>query len=120
MYPNSTSDESLEALEDWYQFYLIPGAAHCGVNSLQPDGPYPESNMETMINWVENGIKPTRLNATVQGGAYEGDIQMLCQWPTRPLWSGNDTGVDTFECVNDTASIESWTYEFDAFRVPIY
>src|SRR5699024_8193443 len=32
MYGNLTQEESLEALEDWYQFYLIPGAAHCGSN----------------------------------------------------------------------------------------
>jgi len=64
MYPNSTSDESLEALNNWYRLYLIPGAAHCGVNSLQPNGPHPEHNMDIMIDWVENGAKPTGLNAT--------------------------------------------------------
>jgi len=53
MYPNLTSDASLEALQDWYQFYPVPGAGHCGVNSLQPNGPYPEYNMATMIDWVE-------------------------------------------------------------------
>ncbi|PQE14707.1 Tannase protein [Rutstroemia sp. NJR-2017a BBW] len=116
MYGNATAEESLEALQDWYQFYLVPGAAHCGTNSLQP-GPYPEDNMETMINWVENGVKPTALNATVSSGTYVGETQMLCQWPTRPLWKSNST---TFDCVNDEASIESWTYTFDAFKVPVY
>ncbi|RDW64670.1 carboxylic ester hydrolase-6 [Coleophoma cylindrospora] len=117
MYPNMTDDESLAALQDWYQLYLVPGAAHCGVNSLQPDGPFPEDNMHTMINWVENGIKPTGLNATIQGGADEGDIQMLCQWPTRPLWQSNSTA---HTCVNDTESIDTWTYTFPAFKVPVY
>ncbi|CZR67018.1 related to tannase precursor [Phialocephala subalpina] len=116
MYPNATAEESLEALSDWYQFYLIPGAAHCGTNSLQP-GPYPEDNMAIMIDWVENGVKPSRLNATVSSGTYEGETQMLCQWPTRPLWQSNST---TFDCVNDTASIDSWTYTFPAFKVPVY
>jgi len=116
MYDNMSSDASLEALEDWYQFYLVPGAAHCGVNSLQP-GPYPENNMNIMIDWVENGAKPSRLNATVQSGTYEGETQMLCQWPSRPLWNGNGT---TFDCVTDEESIETWTYDFPAFKVPIY
>ncbi|KAF7938331.1 hypothetical protein EAE99_002003 [Botrytis elliptica] len=116
MYSNATAEESLEALQDWYQFYLVPGAAHCGTNSLQP-GPYPEDNMEIMIDWVENGVKPTALNATVSSGAYAGETQMLCQWPTRPLWQSNST---TFDCVNDEASIESWTYTFDAFKIPVY
>jgi tannase len=116
MYGELSDDEALEALQSWYQFYLIPGAAHCGTNSLQP-GPYPEDNMATMIEWVEGGVQPSRLNATVSSGTYEGEVQMLCQWPTRPLWQSNSS---TFDCVNDTASIESWTYTFDAFKVPVY
>ncbi|KAH8585913.1 Tannase/feruloyl esterase [Bisporella sp. PMI_857] len=117
MYPNSTDREAVEALSDWYQFYLIPGAAHCGTNSLQP-GPYPETLMETMIDWVENGVKPSALNATVSSGDYAGETQMLCQWPTRPLWHGNSS---TFNCVDDQASIDSWTYTFDAFKLqPVF
>lgn len=116
MYGNLTQEESLEALGDWYQFYLIPGAAHCGSNTLQP-GPYPQNNMETIINWVENGVKPSRLNATVSSGTYAGETQMLCQWPTRPLWKGNSS---SFSCVNDQESIDSWTYSFDAFKIPVY
>ncbi|KAJ5702272.1 hypothetical protein N7488_009820 [Penicillium malachiteum] len=115
MYPNITQSKALSKLQDWYQLYLIPGAAHCGTNDLQP-GPYPEDNMQTMINWVENGVKPSRLNATVSSGEYEGETQMLCQWPSRPLWKNNST----FDCVFDKASYESWTYEFPAFKVPVY
>jgi tannase len=115
MYGNST-DETLEALADWYQFYLIPGAAHCSTNSLQP-GPYPQNNMNTMIAWVENGTTPSALNATVTSGAYANETQMLCQWPTRPLWQSNST---SFDCVTDQASIDSWTYTFPAFKLPVY
>ncbi|KAL2845019.1 tannase and feruloyl esterase [Aspergillus pseudoustus] len=116
MYGNLTASESLSALSDWYQFYLIPGAAHCGTNSLQP-GPYPENNMQIMIDWVENGVKPSRLNATVSSGDYEGETQMLCQWPQRPLWKN---GSSSFVCVNDEKSIDSWTYSFPAFELPVY
>ncbi|KAI5274668.1 Tannase 30 kDa subunit [Aureobasidium subglaciale] len=84
-------DQSLSALEDWYQFYLVPGAAHCAVNSLQPGGPFPEDNMATIIDWVENAIKPTGLNATVSSGNYAGET-----------------------------SIKSWTYSFPAFKLPVY
>ncbi|KAF2159911.1 hypothetical protein M409DRAFT_70788 [Zasmidium cellare ATCC 36951] len=116
MYGNLSDSEALDALNDWYQFYLIPGAAHCGSNTLQP-GPYPQDKMQTIIDWVENGIKPSRLNATVSSGTYEGEVQKLCQWPKRPLWQSNST---SFDCVDDNASIESWTYTFPAFKVPIY
>ncbi|KAJ5646914.1 Tannase [Penicillium lividum] len=115
MYPGPMTSKTLAKLQDWYQLYMIPGAAHCGTNSLQP-GPYPEDNMEIMINWVENGVKPSRLNATVSSGEYEGETQMLCQFPSRPLWKNNST----FDCVFDKASYESWTYEFPAFKLPVY
>ncbi|KAJ6017477.1 tannase [Penicillium sp. IBT 35674x] len=115
MYPGLSEKESLAKLRDWYQLYLIPGAAHCATNSLQP-GPYPEDNMETMIDWVENGIRPSRLNATVSSGEYSGETQRLCQWPSRPMWRSNTT----FDCVTDRKSYESWTYEFPAFKVPVY
>ncbi|KAJ5772713.1 tannase [Penicillium odoratum] len=115
MYPNATSEASLKRLQDWYQFYLIPGAAHCGTNTLQP-GPYPEDNMAIMIDWAENGVSPTCLNATVSSGDYEGETQMLCQWPYRPLWRS----ISSFDCVYDEKSIETWTYNFPAFKVPVY
>jgi tannase len=71
-----------------------------------------------MIDWVEKGIKPSRLNATVSEGEYEGEVQRLCQWPMRPLWlQGNSS---TFECVGDEVAVESWTYRFEAFKVPVY
>lgn len=112
MYPNETNAN----MSDWYQLYIVPGAGHCGTNTLQP-GPYPENNMNIMIDWVENGNQPSRLNATVTSGEYAGEIQMLCQWPQRPLWS-SDT---TFDCVDDEEeSLETWTYTFPAFKVPIY
>lgn len=115
MYPDASFNESVSAIADWYQFYLVPGAAHCGTNTLQP-GPYPEDNLQTIINWVESGAKPARLNATVSSGTYEGETQALCQWPTRPYWSDDDT----FSCAFDQASYDSWQYELDAWKIPVY
>ncbi|CAG9988903.1 unnamed protein product [Clonostachys byssicola] len=116
MYPKLNDQDALNALQDWYQFYLVPGAGHCGANSLQP-GPYPQNNMDIMIDWVENGNKPSRLNATVSSGTNAGETQMLCQWPKRPLWQDNS---DEFQCVDDKESIDSWTYSFPAFKIPVY
>lgn len=116
MYSDLSDEDALAAMSEWYQFYLVPGAAHCSVNSLQP-GPYPQDNMATMIEWVEHGVKPSRLNATVSTGANKGEVQRLCQWPMRPLWV---EGSAEFACVEDEESVESWTYMFDAFKVPVY
>ena len=122
MYPELSKADALAALGDWYQLYMVPGAGHCGANSLQP-GPYPEdqSNMRLMIDWVENGVKPSHLNATVSSGPFAGETQALCQFPKRPLWrDGSNSSSSAFECVDDEASIESWTYSFPAFKVPVY
>lgn len=110
MYSDTSFNQSVAAPDDWYQLYLVPGAAHCGVNSLQ-SGPYPETNMEVIINWVENGSKPSGLNATVSSGEYEGETQLLCKWPLRPLWNNNSN----YQCVFNQISYDTWT-----FKVPIY
>ncbi len=116
MYPNMTYNESITALNDWYRLFLVPGAAHCSTNTLQP-GPYPADNMATIIAWVENSVEPATLNATVASGTYAGEVQGLCSWPLRPMWSGNSSA---FDCEYDQASIDSWTYTFDAFKLPVY
>ncbi|KAJ5644958.1 tannase [Penicillium longicatenatum] len=57
----------------------------------QPNGPFPGTTLETLIEWVENGDKPDLLNATIMSGAHEGEQQDLCAWPLRPLWKNNGT-----------------------------
>ncbi|VUC23534.1 unnamed protein product [Clonostachys rosea] len=116
MYPSLSDEEAITQLQDWYQFYQVPGAGHCGSNNLQP-GPYPQNNMDIIIDWVENGKVPTRLNATVTSGDNEGEVQLLCQWPTRPLWRNNS---DVFDCVTDEESLETWNYEFAALKLPVF
>ncbi|KAF7961047.1 hypothetical protein EAE96_000714 [Botrytis aclada] len=117
MYPNLTFNESTEALGDWYRLFLIPGAAHCATNSYQPNGPFPQTNLAVLIDWVENGKTPTTLNATVLQGEFKGEEQQICAWPLRPMWSNNGT---TMACKYDQASIDSWIYDFDSFPMPVY
>lgn len=116
MYPDSSPANATE-LSEWYQFYLIPGAAHCGTNSLQP-GPYPADNVETLIDWVENGVAPSRLNATVSSGTYSGEVQQLCMWPQRPTWASNDS--TSVSCAFDEDSYNSWLWDLNAWKIPVY
>lgn len=109
-------NQSTAAMSDWYKLFLVPGAAHCSPNTLQP-GPFPQTNMQVMINWVEKGVVPQTLNATFLSGDSEGDNAQICAWPLRPLWSGNGT---TFECQYDQTSINTWMYDFDAYKLPLY
>ncbi|PYI04447.1 tannase and feruloyl esterase [Aspergillus sclerotiicarbonarius CBS 121057] len=117
MFPNESLNTSAEALGEFYRLYLVPGMAHCGTNSEQPNGPFPQTNFAVMIDWVENGVVPVTLNATVLQGDNGGEKQEICAWPLRPLWSNNGT---TMDCVFDEASYQTWIYDFDAYKLPLY
>ncbi|PYH90336.1 tannase and feruloyl esterase [Aspergillus ellipticus CBS 707.79] len=115
MYPSLSTKDALEKLHSWYQLYLVPGAAHCGRNTLQPDGPFPEDNMATMIQWIENGVEPTGLNATVDAGKWDGEVQSLCQFPKRPLWKDGE-----WKCETDSEGAATFYYDFPAFKTPVF
>jgi tannase len=55
------------------------------------------------------------LNAT----AISGDMAnwQLCSWPLRPMYKNNGTKL---ECEYDQASIDTWMYDFDAYKLPLY
>jgi len=115
MYPGESFSASTECLQEWYRLFLVPGAAHCGPNTLQPNGPFPQTNLQVMIEWVENGVVPKTLNATVLQGQYKGKNEQICAWPQRPLWKN---GV--MSCVFDQTSYNSWQYKLDGIKVPVY
>jgi tannase len=117
MYPNMSYNESTAALNEWYRLFLIPGAAHCAPNPLQPNGPFPETPLGVLIDWVEKGVQPVTLNGTVVQGKNAGENQQICSWPLRPYWTNNGTKM---ECQYDQASIDTWLYDFDAYKLPIY
>ncbi|OJJ45207.1 hypothetical protein ASPZODRAFT_160137 [Penicilliopsis zonata CBS 506.65] len=118
MFPDMQYNASVAAMNDWYRLYTVPGAAHCATNDLQPNGPFPQTNMQVMIDWVENGIEPVTLNATFLTGDYLGENTQLCSWPLRPYWNDNTSLIP--DCVYDQASIDTFMYKFDAYKLPLY
>ncbi|OJJ96317.1 hypothetical protein ASPACDRAFT_54669 [Aspergillus aculeatus ATCC 16872] len=116
MYPGLSFNASTEALGEFYRLFLVPGAAHCAPSSYQP-GPFPQTTLATLIDWVENKQAPDTLNATVLSGATKGEEYSLCRWPLRPLWANNGS---TMNCVYDEASLKTWQYDFDAYKLPLY
>lgn len=117
LYRNESFAEGTRSLNDWYRLFLVPGASHCNTNDLQPNGPFPQTSLGSLIDWVEKKEKPTTLNATILSGEYKGEQQQLCAWPLRPLWKNNGT---TMHCVFDKASYDTWIYDLDAFDMPVY
>jgi tannase len=117
MYSNMAYNESTEALGDCYRFFIVHGAQHCVTNEYEPNAPFPQTNLAVFIDWVENGVTPVTLNATVLNGEYEGEEQQLCAWPLRPMWSNKGT---IMSCEYDQASVDYWNYKITAFNIPLY
>lgn len=117
MYPGTSYNDTEDTLGDWYRLYIVPGASHCAANLHEPNAPFPQTNLAVLIDWVENGAKPDTLNATVLLGENKGQNQQICAWPLRPLWTNNGTDM---ECVYNQESIDTWIYDLDAFKMPVY
>jgi tannase len=115
MYPDLSYTEGAAALKDWYQLYIVPGAAHCATNPLMPNGPFPQTNLQVLINWVEKDVKPVTLNATVLQGEHVGENRQICGWPLRPKWKNGN-----MQCEYDQASIDTWHYDLNAVPLPVY
>lgn len=114
MYPHLSYNQSVAELNNWYRLFLVPGGAHCGANTLQPNAPWPETTLATLIDWVENGIEPKTLNGTIQS---TGEQRQICGWPLRPYFKNNATNP---ECVYDQKSLDTWKYNLNAFKMPIF
>jgi tannase len=72
----------------------------------------------SVIQWVEEGVVPVQLNATVLQGPNEGNADKICTFPYRPMWSGNAT---EHECVMPgKEALESWFPVLDSLAVESY
>lgn len=98
MFPDMGYNESVSALDEFYRLYLVPGGAHCGSNQNQPGGGWPQTTLQTVIEWVENEAPPETLDGA-------GGIETICRWPLRPLWSANGNGT-SMSCVYDQESLD--------------
>ena len=116
MYSNLSFADGNDALNDWYRFYLVPGAAHCATNDQQPNAGFPRDNFAHLIDWVEKDVVPVTINSTVQSGANEGEVQQVCTWPSRPYWKDNNTMI----CEKNPSSISAMLWNLTAYLTPVY
>lgn len=117
MNPGKSYQDGVAAMNEFYRLFLVPGGSHCAANAAEPNGPWPQTSLANLIDWVENDIAPVTLNGTVLAGPNKGRNQQICGWPLRPLFSNNGTEL---ECVYDQTSIDSWHYDLNAFDMPVY
>jgi tannase len=84
---------------------------------LQPNGPFPQTNLEVLNEWVEKGFVPETLRATYLAGEEKGAKAEICAWPLRPVWRGGEAEM---ECVFEQESFDTWVGEFGAWKVPLW
>lgn len=118
MYPDLSYADGIEALGEFYKLFLIPGAGHCAPSAL--NGPFPQTMIGSIIDWVENGVAPkSYLNATILQGSLKGTRQDICAWPARPHWTGNASG--TPDCVSpDSDALDTWYPTLDSIPLNVY
>jgi hypothetical protein len=79
---------------EYYRYFEAPGLDHCGGGN----GWFPGTAMQSLIDWVENGIAPQTLEAETQG-VIAGRKVELCLWPKKVLYvSGDPNDASSFEC----------------------
>lgn len=116
MYPHLSYEDSLEKLHEFYRLYIVPGAAHCSPSA--ENGPFPQTVLGSMIEWVENEVVPVQLNATVLQGPEEGKAEKICTFPYRPMWSGNTT---EHKCVMpEKDALDTWFPVLDSIPLNSY
>ncbi|KAJ5082933.1 tannase and feruloyl esterase [Penicillium argentinense] len=118
------SDNSIPPALVWHQLserlvpsVLGPRTSHCNTNNLQPNAPFPQTSLGSLIEWVEKKEMPVTLNSTILSGTNQGEQQQLCAWPLHPLWKNDGK---TMHCVSDQKSYDTWIYDLDAYPLPVY
>jgi hypothetical protein len=82
------------AATDYYRYFEAPGLDHCGGGN----GWFPGNAMQSLIDWVENGVAPETLKAESQGTT-AGRKATLCLWPKKLLYVSDDPNdASSFAC----------------------
>ena len=87
---------------EYYRYFEAPGIAHCGTGP----GWLPGNALDSLIDWVENGVAPEVIEAKAvpdlfKGlpGATEMRTANLCLYPKTMIYTGGDPNVATsFTC----------------------
>ncbi|MFG2906757.1 tannase/feruloyl esterase family alpha/beta hydrolase [Kitasatospora sp. NPDC048286] len=86
-----------QRVDDFYRLFLVPGAAHCGLNK----GAGTVDDLASLVTWVEQGKAPRTLSAGLIDAAGQTVGRDLCRYPEVSRYRGyGDTGAaSSFRCV---------------------
>ncbi|OJD31955.1 feruloyl esterase b precursor [Diplodia corticola] len=82
------------AAADFYRFFKAPGVAHCYGGT----GPVPTGALDSLVSWVEGGVAPETLPASVTAGNTTRTLN-LCPYPLVAAYKGGDMmAASSYEC----------------------
>ena len=75
--------------QQFFRHFMAPGVGHCGGGT----GPQPQNLLQSVVDWVENGIAPDRITASksITGGT---QTRPLCPYPTVAKYTGSGSTDD--------------------------
>jgi Tannase and feruloyl esterase len=84
---------------DFARLFFAPGVDHCG---LAPVGPKPDTPLNQLTDWVENGNAPSSLNGVIRDpstGAVTA-TRPICMYPNVAVYKGHGptTQASSFTC----------------------
>jgi len=88
----------LANVQSFYKLYLIPGGGHTsphGTSNLNANPPAvaPGQFYQLMVNWVEKGIAPDRVELKSPSDKLPVITQPICPYPQRATYQGGDPRV---------------------------
>ncbi|MET0894714.1 MAG: tannase/feruloyl esterase family alpha/beta hydrolase [Acidimicrobiia bacterium] len=87
------SERTVEAVNQWFRTFLVPGMGHCG-GGIGAQDAY-DQLLHSLVDWVETGTAPDEV---VAHNPMSGRSFLLCAEPSRAVFSG----------VGDVADAASW------------
>jgi feruloyl esterase len=87
---NTTFNGSMSDAQQSARLHLAPGMGHCSGGN----GPNTWDKLLPLVDWVENGIVPDRINATHSTNGQVDNERPLCTYPQQARYIGPAGGAD--------------------------
>jgi hypothetical protein len=95
------------SVHEFYRLFLAPGVGHCSSGV----GPVPKDPLQQLVDWVEKGEPPARLDAETlneEGGLV---TRELCPYPTKSKYMGlgDPTRASSWSCEGEEDEEETYS-----------
>ncbi|HUA24941.1 MAG TPA: tannase/feruloyl esterase family alpha/beta hydrolase [Steroidobacteraceae bacterium] len=94
----------VDKVQSFYRLYLVPGAGHATPNGTSNPAASPpivdnDKFYQLLVDWVEKGIAPGRIELSTPAGSPATRSQPICPYPQRATYIGGNPNVaSSFEC----------------------